>query len=241
MPRPPPPQLALSMPGKPTARTRASAVTVSAGSASVAGTVGTPARAAMARAETLSPSRRSVSGRGPMKAIPASAQVSANSGDSGEEAVARMDGIALRLDRDADDVVHGEVGGDGAAPLADAVGLVCLEAMEGEVILFGEDRDRGLAHLVAARRTRMAISPRFATSIRSKPLIDPPARSPDRRVRAFYTDVYSCGSRWCGAPLPTPISRSTSSAASTKRAMVSARKAPMQPTRKLSSRASLPG
>ena len=50
--------------------------------ASVAGTVGTPARAAMARADTLSPSRRRVSGRGPMKAIPASAQASANSGDS---------------------------------------------------------------------------------------------------------------------------------------------------------------
>ena len=41
-----------------------------------------------------------------------------------------MDGIALRLDRDADDVVHRQVGGDGAAPLADAVGLVRLEAME---------------------------------------------------------------------------------------------------------------
>ena len=161
-------------------------------------------------------------------------------GRFGEEAVARMDGIALRLDRDADDVVHRQVGGDGAAPLADAVGLVRLEAMEGEVILFGEDRDRGLAHLIGgAQDANGDLAPvrhqySFEAAHRS-------ARSPDRRVRAFYTDVLLRGRRWCGAPLATPISRSTASAASTKRAMVSARKAPMQPTRKLSSRASLPG
>ena len=82
MPRPPPPQLALRIPGKPTARTGSSAAAGSAGRASVAGTVGTPAAAAMARAETLSPSRRRVSGRGPMKTTPAAAQASANSGDS---------------------------------------------------------------------------------------------------------------------------------------------------------------
>ena len=64
------------------ARTTSRAAPGSAGRASVAGTVGTPAAAAMARAETLSPSRRRVSGRGPMKAIPAAAQASANSGDS---------------------------------------------------------------------------------------------------------------------------------------------------------------
>ena len=69
MPRPPPPQLALSMPGNPTPRASSSAAAGSAGRASVAGTVGTPARPAISRADTLSPSRRRVSGRGPMKAI----------------------------------------------------------------------------------------------------------------------------------------------------------------------------
>ena len=70
------------MPGKPTSRARARAAAGSAGSTPVAGTVGTPAAVAMARADTLSPSRRKVSGRGPMKAIPAAAHVSASSGDS---------------------------------------------------------------------------------------------------------------------------------------------------------------
>ena len=49
------------------------------------------------------------------------------------------------------------------------------------------------------------------------------------------------GSRGAGAQLSTPISRSTAPAAAMKRVMVSARKAPMQPTRKLSTCASLPG
>ena len=48
----------------------------------MAGTVGTPAVAAMARADTLSPSLRSVSGRGPMKTMPCAAQARAKSGDS---------------------------------------------------------------------------------------------------------------------------------------------------------------
>ena len=69
-------------------------------------------------------------------------------GRFGEEAVARMDRVALRLTRDLDDVVHREVGGDGAAACADAVGLVGLEAVEREVVLLRIDRDRGLAHLV---------------------------------------------------------------------------------------------
>ena len=59
-----------------------------------------------------------------------------------------MDRVAPRVRGDLDDVVHGEVGGDGAAPCADAVGLVGLEAVKREVILLRVDRDRGLAHLV---------------------------------------------------------------------------------------------
>ena len=53
---------------------------MSSGSGSVAGTTGTPTSMARLRAATLLPSRRIVSGFGPMKMMPAAAQASANSG-----------------------------------------------------------------------------------------------------------------------------------------------------------------
>ena len=53
---------------------------MSSGSGSVAGMTGTPTEIARLRAATLLPSRRIVSGEGPMKVISASAQASANSG-----------------------------------------------------------------------------------------------------------------------------------------------------------------
>ena len=59
-----------------------------------------------------------------------------------------MDGVAPGLAGDPHDFVHRKVGGDGAQPLADAVRLVGLGAMQGEAVLVGEHRDRGLAHLV---------------------------------------------------------------------------------------------
>ena len=117
-------------------------------------------------------------------------------GRFGKEAVARMDRLALRLRGDADDVVHGEVGGDGAAARADSVGLVGLEAVEREVVFLGVDRNRGLAHLVGgAQDANGDLAPvrnqySFEAAHRS-------VRPPDRRVRAFYTDVYACGSE-CG-------------------------------------------
>ena len=131
----------------------------------------------------------------------------------GEEAVARMDGVAPRVRGNLDDVVHGEVGGDGPAILADAIGPVGLEAVEREVVFLRVDRDRGLAHLVGgAQDANGDLAPvrhqySFEAAHRS-------ARSPDRRVRAFYTDVLVCGRRWrrC-SPLAAPISRSTASVA----------------------------
>ena len=79
----------------------------------------------------------------------------------------------------------------------------------------------------------MAISPRLATRIRSKPLIYPPVPptvgfGPSTRM-SYPVEAISAGA---GAPLFASISRSTAPAASTKRAMVSARKAPMQPDAK---------
>jgi hypothetical protein len=53
---------------------------MSSGSGSVAGTTGTPIEIARLRAATLLPSWTMVSGLGPMKVMPASAQAWANSG-----------------------------------------------------------------------------------------------------------------------------------------------------------------
>ena len=59
-----------------------------------------------------------------------------------------MDGVGAGLDRDADHIVDVEVGGDRPLALADLVGLVGLEAMEGELVLLGEDGDGADAQLV---------------------------------------------------------------------------------------------
>ncbi len=80
MPRPPPPQLAFSMTGKPTAWAIARICSSSAGNGGVAGITGTPALAARLRASILLPSLRMVSGRGPTNVIRAAAHASANSG-----------------------------------------------------------------------------------------------------------------------------------------------------------------
>ena len=80
MPRPPPPQLAFSITGKPTSRAMARICAASVGSGGVAGITGTPALTARLRASTLLPSLRMVSGSGPTNRMPAAAQASANSG-----------------------------------------------------------------------------------------------------------------------------------------------------------------
>ena len=85
-----------------------------------------------------------------------------------EEAVAGVDGVGAAHLRDADDLGDREVGGDRAEALADAVGLVGLEAVQRELVLLGEDRDRRLPISFAARMTRMAISPRLAIRILAK-------------------------------------------------------------------------
>ena len=76
MPRPPPPNAALTSNGKPTSAAAASrsvwSVTV------MLGRVGTPASAMAALAAILSPMASMVSGAGPTKISPASAQARAN-------------------------------------------------------------------------------------------------------------------------------------------------------------------
>ena len=66
----------------------------------------------------------------------------------GQEAVSGVDGVGSGLGRDPDDLVDRQVGGDRAHSLADAVRLVGLGAMQREPVFVGEDRHRGLAHLV---------------------------------------------------------------------------------------------
>ena len=66
----------------------------------------------------------------------------------GKEAVAGMDGVDVVLPGQGDDAVDVEIGADRLARLADAVGLVGLEAVQGEAVLVGVDGDGADAQLV---------------------------------------------------------------------------------------------
>ena len=77
IPRPPPPAAALTITGNPTRRASASASSTLSIVPSLPGSTGTPASIIVRRASALSPIRRIVSGRGPMKVIPHSPQISA--------------------------------------------------------------------------------------------------------------------------------------------------------------------
>ena len=65
-----------------------------------------------------------------------------------QQAIARVDGVDVRLARDADHLTDVEIGGDGSQTLADLVGLVRLEPVQGELVLLGEHRHGGDAELV---------------------------------------------------------------------------------------------
>ena len=62
-----------------------------------------------------------------------------------------MNGIRPARLRHTDNLGDRQIGRDRAQPLADAIGLVSLEAMEGELVLFGIDGHRLLAEF--SRRT----------------------------------------------------------------------------------------
>src|SRR5205814_9173455 len=66
----------------------------------------------------------------------------------GEEAVAGVDGLDFLLAGEGDDAVDVEVGADGLAGPADAVGLLGLEAVQGEAVLVRVDGDGTDAQLV---------------------------------------------------------------------------------------------
>ena len=121
---------------------------MSSGSTSVAGITGTPAAIATRRALALSPSMRIVSARRPDEGDAGGGAGVDEVGVLGQQAVARMDRVGAAHLGDADDLGDRQVGGDRPEPLADAIGLVRLEAVQAELVLLGEDRDRALAHLV---------------------------------------------------------------------------------------------
>src|ERR1700722_20408738 len=77
MPRPPPPDAALSINGKPTSRARRNASASEATPPSEPGTTGMPSASAVRLAAILSPIRRICSGRGPMKCTLCSPRISA--------------------------------------------------------------------------------------------------------------------------------------------------------------------
>jgi hypothetical protein len=77
--------------------------------------------------------------------------VRAGLGQSGvlrEEAVARVDGVRARADRDRHDPLRVEVGPHRVAALADLVGLVGLEPVLRPAVLVREHRHRARAELV---------------------------------------------------------------------------------------------
>ena len=78
MPRPPPPNAALTSSGNPTASARAARSRVSSAGTVAPGSTGTPASAIRALAATLEPIAAIVPGSGPTKISPASAQARAN-------------------------------------------------------------------------------------------------------------------------------------------------------------------
>ncbi len=65
-----------------------------------------------------------------------------------EQAIARMDGVGAGFLRDADDLGDRQISRDRPQPLADAVSLVRLEAVQAQLVLLGIDRHRLLAQLV---------------------------------------------------------------------------------------------
>ena len=60
----------------------------------------------------------------------------------GEEAIAGMNGVDLMSDGDGDDAVDIQIGADRLPFLADAIGFVGFEAMQGEAVFVGIDGDR---------------------------------------------------------------------------------------------------
>ncbi|MPL71091.1 hypothetical protein SDC9_16859 [bioreactor metagenome] len=68
----------------------------------------------------------------------------------GQQPIARVDRVGARFLCDADDLGDREIGAHGAQPGADAVGLVRLETVQGELVFLGIDGDGLLAEFIGS-------------------------------------------------------------------------------------------
>ena len=108
-PRPPPPNAALMATGRPCSATNAWISSTPCTGSGVPATRGAPARCAMCRALTLSPSDSIAAGGGPIQTSPASMTACANAGVLGEEAVAGVHGVGAGAPRDVEQLGDVEV------------------------------------------------------------------------------------------------------------------------------------
>ena len=145
IPRPPPPAAALTTSGKP----------ISSGSPS--GTTGTPASRAIRFASSLSPPDRSASGGGPTQVRPAASTASAKSGVLGEEAVAGMDRVRAGLA--APRACAPRRRGSAEISTVSSAERACSEPESSS----GATATVAIPSSRQVRKTRTAISPRFAT------------------------------------------------------------------------------
>ena len=65
-----------------------------------------------------------------------------------QQPIARMDRIGPRQLGHADDLIDREIGRHGAKPLADLIGLIGLEAVQAQLVLFGIDRHGAFAQFI---------------------------------------------------------------------------------------------
>ncbi len=106
----------------------------------------------MSRATILSPSCSRISARGPTKIDAGLVAGAGEVGVLGQKAVAGMDGVDLVLLGQGDDAGDVEVGADRLAGLADAVGFVGLEAVQGEAVFVRIDGHGADAQLVGGAK-----------------------------------------------------------------------------------------
>ena len=147
MPRPPPPNAALTSTGKPIRAASATESRSSSARPCTPGSVGTPAAAISALASIFEPMAAIASGDGPTNVSPAAAQSRAKPGVLREEPVAGVDGVGAGRAGGGDDQVAAQVrvGGSGAGQADGLVG----ERDEREVgVGVGEHGDGGDAELV---------------------------------------------------------------------------------------------
>ena len=149
MPRPPPPNAALTISGKPISR--ATLLRLLRGfetASSVPGTTGTPACSANLPRRGLIAEQFEQLGAGPDEGDAGLLAGARQRRILGQESIARMDGIDALFARQSHDALHVEIGFHRTLALADQVGFVGFEAVQGQAVFLRIDGDRAQAQLV---------------------------------------------------------------------------------------------